>query len=355
MKTGHFNLLTTGNDAQGCFSGRSRGALSFVTFRDGRLFSAAFIAYAFSMRCVLGFDGGGTKTECVLMEETCRVRALTFSGASNPVNVGIEPAAAAMISAAREALLSSDLAPSDVTQVCAGVAGAGDPQIAFALETRLKKEFLNARVTLASDLQLSLQATRESPSVVVLAGTGSAAMGRDAKGNTARAGGMGPVIGDPGSAYETGRQAISLALQRYWSEEKFVLGEQLLASQQCSLSELADRARTHPTQMFPLIFREVAAAGEQGDLDARKLLSTAAEDLARLAEEVIGQLKLRGEKFFLGRTGGVFVGSPFLTQEFERSIQKTAPTGRVGPLPQSLAETAALLACEAARSESRQP
>jgi N-acetylglucosamine kinase-like BadF-type ATPase len=262
-----------------------------------------------------------------------------------------------MISAARKALENSGLALSDVTQLCAGVAGAGDPQIASALETRLKKEFLNAQVTLASDLQLSLQATRESPSVVVLAGTGSAALGRDAKGNTARAGGMGPTIGDPGSAYETGRKAISIALQRHLSEHQFALGEQILASQQCSWSELANRARAHPTQMFPLIFREVAAAGEKGDPDARKLLRAAAEDLALLAAGVIGQLKLREDKFFLGRTGGVFVGSPFLAQEFERSIRETAPKGRVGPLPQSVAETAAQLACEAARShlESKQP
>ena len=56
----------------------------------------AVLLYAFLMRYVLGFDGGGTKTECVLMDETGAILAHSRSGASNVVNVGPEAAAAAL-------------------------------------------------------------------------------------------------------------------------------------------------------------------------------------------------------------------------------------------------------------------
>src|SRR6201998_3032733 len=46
------------------------------------------LAYALGMRFVLGFDGGGTKTECVLMDETGEGRAKGRSGPSHPVRVG---------------------------------------------------------------------------------------------------------------------------------------------------------------------------------------------------------------------------------------------------------------------------
>src|SRR5207249_11263832 len=57
----------------------------------------------------------------------------------------------------------------------------------------------------SSDLVLSLAATAEIPSVVVIAGTGSAVLGRTSPLKVARAGGFGPVIGDTGSANDIGR------------------------------------------------------------------------------------------------------------------------------------------------------
>src|ERR1700726_1539174 len=50
------------------------------------------LAYSFHMRCVLGFDGGATKTECVLVNEAGTELASGRSGASNPLQVGFEQA-----------------------------------------------------------------------------------------------------------------------------------------------------------------------------------------------------------------------------------------------------------------------
>ena len=59
------------------------------------------LAYAFSMRYVLGLDGGGTKTECVLMDESRQVVTSSRGGPSNPIRVGFADASGAKASAGR--------------------------------------------------------------------------------------------------------------------------------------------------------------------------------------------------------------------------------------------------------------
>ena len=167
------------------------------------------IAYSCSMRLVLGFDGGGTKTECVLMDESGAVLARSRAGASNAINVGAERSAAALADAGLQALRSAGKLPKDVAFALAGISGAGEPNARLAIQSNLQPKFPSAEIFITSDLVLSLGATGESPSVVVIAGTGSAALGRSGT-KLARAGGFGPLIGDAGSANDIGRRTTAL-------------------------------------------------------------------------------------------------------------------------------------------------
>ena len=155
-------------------------------------FAALFFTYALFMRYVLGFDGGGTKTECVLMDETGAILARSRSGPSNAVNVGPEAAAAALAEAGKEALRSAAQQPASVAFVLAGISGAGEPAVQAEIKTLLQPTFPKASIVITSDLPLTLAATGEIPSAVVIAGTGSAVLGRTAPLKLARAGGFGP-------------------------------------------------------------------------------------------------------------------------------------------------------------------
>ena len=161
------------------------------------------------MRFVLGFDGGGTKTECVLMDETGAVLARSRSGSSNAVNVGAEASAAALAEAGLQALRIAGKSSTAVVYVLAGISGAGEPKLRWAIQSNLQRTFPEAAIVITSDLVLSLGATGESPSVVVIAGTGSAALGRSGT-KLARAGGFGPLNGDAGSANDIGRRSTAL-------------------------------------------------------------------------------------------------------------------------------------------------
>jgi N-acetylglucosamine kinase len=299
------------------------------------------------MRWVLGFDGGGTKTDCVLMDESGAVAARSRSGASNPTSFGAEVSLASLSGAASDALRTAGRSEKDVAYLVAGISGAGEPSMRSALQLGLQPGFPNATILITSDLVLSLGATGEIPSVVVIAGTGSAVLGRTAPFELARAGGFGPVIGDPGSAYDIGRKAVAMCFQKHLNNEAFPLGAKILETFKWKFNEFLDQARAQPGAVFPKIFPVVGGAAEGGDVAARTLLAGAAQDLQEQAREVIEKLKLRDANFFLAKTGGVFDGSAFLNAQFDSLIREIAPKARIGPLPRTVAEAAAQLAREA--------
>ena len=296
------------------------------------------------MRYVLGFDGGGTKTECVLMDETGAILARSRSGASNAVNVGPKASAAALAAAGTEALGSAAKSPSDVAYILAGISGAGEPSARVEIQANLKPVFPKASIVITSDLVLSLAATGEIPSLVVIAGTGSAALGRTSPLKLARAGGFGPIIGDPGSANDIGRKTVARCFQKFLNNEEFPLMDEILQAFDCTWTQFVDLARAQPTVIFPKVFPIVAKAAESGDMAARAILSMAAVNLIEQVREVVDQLQLRNTKFFLAKTGGVFDGSAFLNEQFDLLLGKTVHNARPGPLPRPVAESAAELA-----------
>jgi N-acetylglucosamine kinase-like BadF-type ATPase len=293
------------------------------------------------MRFVLGLDGGGTKTDCVLMDETGAILVRTRSGPSNPSRVGLEAALAALIDAAEKALAASAKSAIEIAAVHGGIAGAGAVRALPDLARELKRNFPSATVLINTDLSIALAATRELPSVVVIAGTGSAVIGRDSSGNLAREGGWGPTLGDPGSAYDIGRRAVVLGLRQSSRSENSYLGSEILHAFDCDWVELQERIRRNADSILPRVFPIVANAANQRDDFARALLHTAAEELADLVARVVESLKLQQQPFFLAKTGGVFARSPFLDDHFDALVRKIAPRARIGPLPEPIAEFAA--------------
>ena len=299
------------------------------------------------MRIVLGFDGGGTKTECVLMDESGAILARSRSGPSNAVNVGPKASVAALAAAGSEALRSAAKSPFDVAYILAGISGAGEPSVRAEIQEHLKPSFPKASIVVTSDLILSLAATGEIPSLVVIAGTGSAILGRTSPLKLARAGGFGPIIGDAGSANDIGRKTTALCFQKFLNNEKFPLTDEICRAFNCTWAQFVDLARQQPTVIFPQIFPIVANAAESSDASARALLTSAAKDLQEQVLEVLRQLQLQNANFFLAKTGGVFDGSPFLNKEFDRLVREIAAGVRIGPLPRPVAESAAQLARDA--------
>ena len=297
------------------------------------------------MRYILGFDGGGTKTECVLMNSADQVLARTFAGPSNPSRIGVESAVRAIEECGNLALRETGLERSAISAVGAGIAGTAKPEMKEGVTRALQASFAGASITVLTDLEAGLAAAGEGPAIILVMGTGSAAFGRNADGEIARAGGYGPSSSDQGSAYDIGRRAIAAAIRERVGESDSALGREILEELRCTeWPVVQQRAQTIPDEIFPPLFPVVAGAADAGDAVAQEILIQAAQDLASLIADVAERLHLRESEFLLAKIGGTMGRSRFFDAQIDAALKPVVPRAQVGKLRVSPAEAAALVA-----------
>ncbi|HLW99085.1 MAG TPA: BadF/BadG/BcrA/BcrD ATPase family protein [Candidatus Acidoferrales bacterium] len=299
------------------------------------------------MNCYLGFDGGGTKTECIALDAAGNIVGQGHAGPSNPLRVGYEAACAALQLAAAFAVTSAQSTAGDVRAVCAGLAGAGRRNVADEMRDRLSKIWKDARVRIITDAEAALEtAVGDGEGVVLIAGTGSIAMGRNSTGQTARAGGYGPWIGDAGSAYDIGRRAVgAVAKSRDLAGPATMLTELVLVTLECAdWDEVVEKVAEGPGTVFPRLVRPVMQAADEGDPASIEILSRAGRDLANVALAVIGHLGLKDNEFRVARAGGVFNRSYILDNKVDSTIMGVASRAQISLLGQPPALGAARFA-----------
>lgn len=306
------------------------------------------------MNFYLGFDGGGTKTECIALDADGRVVGKGNSGASNPLRVGYDAACAALQLAAAMAITSANCTASDVRGICAGLAGAGRRNVAEEMRVRLSRIWLGTSIEIVTDAEAALEtAVGAAPGVVLIAGTGSIALGRNAKGELARAGGYGPWIGDAGSAYDIGRHAtLAVARARDLSAPGTALTEMILSALACRVwDDVVEKIAAGPGAIFPKLVPVVMQAAEEGDAAARGILTRAGLDLSNLALAVIGRLNMKDAEFRLARVGGVFGRNYILDSRVDDLISRAVPGAHLGLLEHPPALGAARVAMRQTRAQ----
>src|SRR5579863_2472772 len=232
----------------------------------------------------LGIDGGGTKTTCVVGDDS-NVLATATAGPSNIVRVGETQARESLQQSVRQACAAAGITPAQVSQTCVGGSGAARPELAEIVRRSLA-EILPTPIDVVGDMQIALEAAFDTgPGVIVNAGTGSFAYGRDQQGTTVRAGGWGFAIGDEGSAHWIGRAAVSAVLRAADltggtpepSLQSTLSAALLKAWGVTSLADLARAANSIPPPDFAALFPAVAASS---DPLATQILSNAGRELA---------------------------------------------------------------------------
>jgi N-acetylglucosamine kinase-like BadF-type ATPase len=298
------------------------------------------------MRFVLGFDGGGTKTECVLMDEAGLVRADGRAGPSNPMRVGFGGALAAVCEAGRSVMQQVKVSTDDVGVLVAGLAGLAQAESQRKMKKLLAEEFPGVEVFVCTDLDLILEATGKRRAIVLLAGTGSAAVGRDANGQVIRVGGHGPLLGDEGSAYDVGRRAAIAALREAdrGIPDSHLAARILRELRASDWEDLQLRVYRTPDEVFPRIFPVIADAADEGDPAARALLQDAAGDLAGLVVDLMERLELNREKFLLVKSGGMVGRSTYFDKLLDERLHLAAPGAEFGALIVTAAQAAARMA-----------
>jgi len=304
----------------------------------------------------LGFDGGGTKTECVLLGPQGQIMARAVSGPSNPLRAGYEKAFASLNAAADAVLSAARIEARHVSTVGAGIAGAGSRRVLKRLMGFLVQTFPYADVHVTNDLEVALEsAAGAGPGVVLVAGTGSAALGRSAEGHTARAGGHGPWVGDEGSSFDIGRRAVAaVARARDQLAPVTLLSEMIPEALECANWQvLIERIAEKPDEVFPRVFPLVLEAAQIGDPPANEILFTGALGLSQLAGSVVKRLQMQDADFVLAKSGGVFGHSQIFDSALDALLQSAAPRARVSLLTVPPAVGAARLAVRLCGAEAR--
>ena len=304
----------------------------------------------------LGIDGGGTKTACAVGDES-RLLATAMAGPSNIVRVGESQTRASLEKAVRQACAAAGITPAEVARTCIGAAGAAHPELAEKVR-QILAAILPTPIDVVGDMQIALEAAFDGgPGIIVNAGTGSFAYGRDRQGITARAGGWGFAIGDEGSAHWIGRSAVSAVLRA--ADRNAVApvnstapGSTLAAAlvkawKVASLADLARAANAIPPPNFAALFPAVAASRD--DL-AMEVLTRAGGELAQIAATVARRLFPvdQIETVPVAMIGGVFGQAPLVRQVFYNELRRLDPRVEIHPQVVEPVEGALRLARQAA-------
>jgi N-acetylglucosamine kinase-like BadF-type ATPase len=272
---------------------------------------------------VLGVDGGGSGTRCVIADLSGVVLARGNGGPSNPLTAGAGPATEGIQEAVREA---SNVCGLEAFQVSVmGIAGTERQSSIKALEERLT-EFDYGRLRIVSDAVVALAgATGCQPGVVVISGTGSIAFGLNEEGETARAGGWGWRLGDEGSGYDIGHKALKASLRDYdgrgppTSLSKKVKTALGLGD----LSELVDRVYNGDmgSREVAALVHLVREAADEADEVATGIMEEAGEELGMATSAVIRRLGLRG-RFPVALNYGIVNCGGALRACLERTVKR---------------------------------
>ncbi len=295
------------------------------------------------MAIFLGIDGGGSKTSCLIGDETS-VLGTGTAGPSNVVRVGEAQARESLAAAIRQACMVANLKPAEISRVCVGLAGAARPEIAEVVRGTVSEiisgevkpgKIKTSEIKVVGDNVIALEAAFGSgPGVIVIAGTGSIAYGHNRHGQTARAGGWGFAISDEGSGHWIGRAAVAAAL-RAWDENQDV-DAPLLASVMKSWGlESRERlvlvANATPSPDFAALFPAVVALADSGDRGARDVLAQAGSQLAELAGIVVRRLFPDSGAVPVAMSGGIFGSSALVRQSFYNGLRSEHPDMALNP------------------------
>ena len=300
---------------------------------------------------VLGIDAGGTKTVCLLADEHGTVLAEARRGGANLQAVGELDVEKVLHDVMEEAIGDRDVPPA---AICLGMAGVDRPDDAAVVKSIMKRIGYKARMLVVNDALVALEAgVPGQPGVVVISGTGSISYGRNARGEAARSGGWGYVLGDEGSGYWIGRAALRAVLRQSDHRGPETMLSPLLLEHFGIRRAQELIHEVYHTNLKPSAIGSLAqcvqAAFTQGDAVAIGILRGGADELEASALSVARRLDMVGQPFTFILAGGILRAVPWLEQELERRLPVSSPQSRVRLLDREPAAGAVALALQEAR------
>jgi glucosamine kinase len=272
----------------------------------------------------LGIDGGGTKTRCVVGDEKLQLGAGS-SSSSKVQRVGEACARSALAGAVNEACVQAGISPRQIARTCAGITGAARSETAGVMRD-LICGIVGGHIEIVGDIEIAFEdAFGSGPGVMLIAGTGSIAFGKNESGETARAAGWGYPISDEGSGQWIGAEAVRWALRaRDRGLPSELLSELMKKLGASNFEDFIVRLNANPPVDFAALFPTVLAAYDKRDQVAAEILTRAGRELSTIAATVIERL-FREQLVSVAIHGGVFAGSATVRNCFAQELKSRYP------------------------------
>ncbi len=298
------------------------------------------------MSYVLGIDGGGSKTVCILMNDLRQVLGRGEAGSSNYQSIGIEATLQSIQSAIHNAVEAAIITnPVNIDAIYLGLAGVGraaDIEVVKGLVKELQNNkslpitwaLQPANIVICNDALIALVGGIGQPvGIVVAAGTGSIVFGRNHQGHTKRVGGWGYILGDEGSAYKIAIAGMNAALKSYDGRE---ISTSLVEAfkQHLGLENIEDLIgiiyrRGWEVKQIAALAPVVDLAAASGDIVANIIIDDAVKELVKATSTVIDAIFNADSVLEVVTTGSVWQGRCKIHERFVASLIKEFPNVRV--------------------------
>jgi N-acetylglucosamine kinase-like BadF-type ATPase len=276
---------------------------------------------------ILGVDGGQTSTVAILATRSGKILGTGTGGPANHIHEagGMERMQRSLKEAVLGAFEQAGISSVAVESACFGMTGGAE------FVKQVAPKFIEVETLSAyHDVVTALAgASLASPGIVVIAGTGAIAYGRDKDGQEAKADGWGYLMGDEGSAYDIGSQVLRAAARardkrgadtflqtlvpHFWHKANLAEVRVALYSDQVTRAEIAGLSWV------------AFCAAESGDKVAQDILVNAGQRLAKAANSVIDVLNFARQNPTVYVTGGVFRAGHWVLNPFETSLKQFSP------------------------------
>jgi len=295
------------------------------------------------MSYVLGIDGGGSKTVCILMDDTHQVLGRGQAGAANYQTIGTEAALISIELAIRQAIKLNE--PIKIDAICLGLAGVGRPKDIEIVKGLVRGLIDNQSLPITWNLQLSnivicndalialVGGIGHSVGIVAAVGTGSIVFGRNQQGQIKRVGGWGYILGDEGSAYKIAVAGMQAALKSYDGREK---STSLIEAfkQHLSLEDIEELIeviyrRGWGVKQIAALAPIIDLAAASGDEVANNIIDDAVRELVKATATIMNAIFSHDSALEIVTTGSVWRGKCKIHERFTAAIVDQFPQVKV--------------------------
>jgi N-acetylglucosamine kinase-like BadF-type ATPase len=279
---------------------------------------------------LIGLDGGGTKTKCVVTDFRFTPLYECQGGPSNFLIIGTEKASENILSLIVDSIKHLKIKPEEISSIFIGTTGAGRESDASKLKNdfinyALQKGYIFNSFNVDSDARIALEGAFSGKSgALLIAGTGSVIFGKDKNNIIHRVGGFGRLIGDEGSGNSIGRMGLNQVARSFDGRGESTILTEILKR---------DFGIYDSSQLIIKVYRnnfdiasfapKVIEAAQEGDSVSEKIIEEESDELILHVETIYKLIKEKELKLCL--VGGTITTENYYASMFRNKISNKLP------------------------------